>query len=121
MTSAGPIVGSCHCGKVTIALSRRPEYVGHCNCSLCSKSGFQGMYYSSEEVEISGEFDGYVRSDIREPYLRTHRCAHCGTVTHWTPLSDPPHERMGINARLVDEEVLEGIPVKEIDGRSWDE
>ena len=121
MTSGAPIVASCHCGQATITLFRPPDSVTHCNCSLCTKTGFQGIYYSSEELEISGDFDGYVRSDIREAFLRTHRCANCGTITHWTPLTDPPHERMGVNARLVDPDVLTGVPVKQVDGRSWDE
>ena len=121
MTPEARIVASCHCGRATITLSRPPESVTHCNCTLCTKTGFQGIYYSSDELELSGDFDGYVRSDIRVPFLRTHRCAHCGTITHWTPLTDPPHERMGINARLVDEEILRDVPVKEVDGRSWDE
>ena len=116
-----PIVGTCHCGKATITLSRPPDSVTQCNCSLCRKTGFQGIYYSSDELEISGDFDSYLRSDLREPFLRTYRCANCGTVTHWAPLSEPPHERMGVNARLVDEDVLRDLPVKQVDGRSWDE
>ena len=33
-------------------------------------------------------------------YIAQQRCRHCGIVTHWMPLTDPPHERMGVNARL---------------------
>ena len=33
----------------------------------------------------------------------------------------PPHERVGVNARLIDEALLDGVPVKLVDGRSWDE
>jgi hypothetical protein len=49
------------------------------------------------------------------------RCKTCGILTHWELLSEPPHERMGVNARLVDPALLEGVEVREIDGRSWDE
>ena len=38
---------TCHCGRVRITLAREPDDVTHCNCSLCTKSGFQGIYYSS--------------------------------------------------------------------------
>jgi hypothetical protein len=120
MAAAG-IDGRCHCGRVTVRLPRTPESITQCNCSLCSKTGFRGVYFGAEELQVAGAFDSYVREDLKQPYLATHRCAHCGTVTHWTPLSDPPHERMGVNARLFDETDLADIPVKHIDGASWDE
>ena len=121
MDGTGELVASCHCGQATIRLPRTPESVTQCNCTLCTKTGFRGVYFSSGELEIAGEFHSYVRDDLEQPYLATHRCARCGTVTHWTPLTDPPHERMGVNARLIDEALLEGVPVTEVDGRSWDE
>lgn len=119
MAGAG-IVASCHCGQATIRLARRPDHVSHCNCSLCVKTGFQGIYYSSDEVEIRGEFDAYVRWDLKEPFLRTMRCRNCGVITHWEPLSEPPHARMGVNARLVQPKALAGVEVRAVDGASWE-
>jgi hypothetical protein len=113
------LVGSCHCGRVRITLPRKPGEVTQCNCSLCTKTGFQGVYFGSEELAIEGEFDSYVRSDSDPAFLATHRCRHCGIITHWTPLTDPPHERMGVNARLFEPRTFEGVPVKQVDGRSW--
>ena len=121
MDAAGGLVVTCHCGRASIRLLRRPDLVLHCNCSLCTKTGFRGVYFPSDELTVEGEFDSYVREDIKQPYLATHRCKSCGIVTHWTPLSDPPHERMGVNARLIDPATLEGVPVQEVDGASWDE
>ena len=116
---AGELVASCHCGRVSITLPRSPESVTQCNCTLCTKTGFRGVYFASDELEIAGDFQSYVREDLDEAYLATYRCAHCGIVTHWTPLTDPPHERMGVNARLLDPVALEGVPVQEVDGASW--
>ena len=115
------LTASCHCGKATIRLPRRPDSVTQCNCTLCSKTGFRGVYFSSDELVIDGEFDSYIRSDLQQAYLSNHRCKTCGIVTHWTPLTDPPHERVGVNARLLDEGLLDGVPVQQVDGRSWDE
>lgn len=111
----------CHCGRATIQLSRKPDYVNDCNCTICTKLGWTCVYYSSDELEISGQFDGYVRSDLRKAYLEVFRCSHCGVPTHWAPLGEPPFERMGVNAQLLDEALLEGVEVRSIDGRSWDE
>jgi len=60
-----------------------------------------------------------VRSDSNPAFIAQQRCSHCGIVTHWTPLTGPPHERMGVNARLLEPDVLDGVPVLEVDGRSW--
>ena len=120
MAAVSELVATCHCGRATIRLPRKPESVTQCNCSLCTKTGFRGVYFRQDELEIEGEFQSYVREDLKQPYLATHRCAHCGIVTHWTPLGEPPHERMGVNARLFDR-AFDDLPVKEVDGRSWDE
>ena len=120
MTDGGALRGSCHCGRVSVTLPRKPEQVTECNCSLCSKTGFRGVYFASDELSIDGEVDSYVRDDLKQAYLATHRCKMCGVLTHWTPLSDPPYERIGVNARLFDG-ALEDLPVRMVDGASWDE
>jgi len=121
MVGAAGLVASCHCGLAIIRLPRAPESVTQCNCSLCTKTGFRGVYFAAEELVIEGEFDSYVRADLNQPYLANHRCKTCGILTHWTPLGPPPHERVGVNARLIDEALLEGVPVEHVDGRAWDE
>lgn len=113
------LVAACHCGRATIRLARSPDYVSECNCSLCAKTGFRGIYYASNELEIAGAFDEYVREDIDEPCLKTLRCRTCGIATHWEPLTPPPHARMGVNARLLDPASLAGVEVRQIDGASW--
>ena len=115
------LVARCHCGRATIRLPRKPDYINHCNCTLCTATGFQGIYYASAELVIEGEYDEYVREDLPpgEVYLKNLRCAYCGSPTHWEPLTPPPHERMGVNARLVDPALLEGVEVRAVDGRSW--
>ena len=113
------LIASCHCGRARITLPRTPDYVCHCNCSLCAKTGFKGVYFASDELVIEGEFDGYVREDSNPAMMKLHRCGHCGIATHWTPLTDPPHDRMGVNASLLEDRALDGVPVREVDGRSW--
>ena len=121
MADGVAITGTCHCGRVSITIPRTPEQVTQCNCSLCSKTGFRGVYFGSDEIAIEGEFDSYVRTDLKQAYLANHRCKTCGILTHWTLLSDQPHDRVGVNARLIDEALLKDVPIKEVDGRSWDE
>ncbi|GAA4711145.1 GFA family protein [Sphingomonas lutea] len=113
------IDGRCHCGACTVRLPRLPDSVTECNCSLCRATGFRGVYFRSDEIEIAGDFDSYVRSDIGEAFLRNFRCSNCGMATHWEPLTAPPHERMGVNANMLDPTAIAGLPVRHVDGASW--
>ena len=119
MDEGGALTGRCHCGAVTIRIPRKPDSITQCNCSLCAATGFRGIYFGSDELRIDGPLDEYVRADMSEPMLRQLRCAHCGTATHWEPLTPPPHERMGVNANLFGKKVLAGADLKAVDGRSW--
>ena len=43
---AGDLVASAIAGERPFA-SAQPESVTQCNCSLCAKTGFRGVYFSS--------------------------------------------------------------------------
>ncbi len=113
------IVARCHCGQVSIDLPHRPDEVTQCNCTLCRKTGFQGIYYRPEEVVVHGSVDPYVRTDLDEGCLTNWHCSRCGCATHWTGLGEHAAGRMGVNARLLDVALLDGLPVKQVDGASW--
>lgn len=114
----------CHCGDVILTLPHAPDEILQCSCSICRKSGFQGVYYRDGEVTVSGTLDGYVRTDIDDPCLTMWRCRRCGILTHWTlldawPYADEPRpDRMGVNARLLDPDLVAGLPVQQTDGAS---
>ena len=115
------VSGSCHCGAVTISLAEWPSEVTACNCTMCAKLGWRMVYASSDAITIDGPLDHYVRSDLAKPFLRMMRCRHCGVATHWEPLTAPPHERMGVSARLLDDPQIATLPVRIVDGLSWTE
>ena len=119
MSQAAAVSGSCHCGAVTIQLAERPDQVTDCNCTLCTALGWRLVYGTSDTITIDGELDQYVRSDLPEPCLRVMRCRHCGVATHWEPLTAPPHDRIGVNAALLDDPGMASLPMRVIDGLSW--
>ena len=109
------IESSCICGAVRLAITRAPDEVTDCNCTLCRCYGALWAYYSPRDVTIPGGLtDTYMRG---AKLIEFHRCKICGCVTHWSPV-DKTHDRMGVNARLMAPEVLGAATVKMLDGAS---
>ena len=122
------IRGSCHCGKVTVAVESAPEWVASCNCSLCRRTGVLMAYYPVDMVTISGETMPYLTGD---KWIEIRHCPTCACLTHWEPAADIEDRglsaddfasltnRRGVNARLLD-----GFAVTEegptFDGRPLD-
>jgi hypothetical protein len=109
------IGASCHCGAVRLRIEEAPMSVTDCNCSICRRLGVLWAYYRPDQVEIvasGGATTAYVWGDRM---LAFHHCKVCGCATHWKSL-DETTDRMGINARLFDPAVLEGVRVRRLDG-----
>jgi hypothetical protein len=107
------IESSCVCGAVRLAITRAPDEVVDCNCTLCRRYGALWAYYSRQDVVVpSGLTDTYMRGPKK---LEFHRCKICACVTHWAPL-DKTRDRMGVNARLMAPEILSQVRVRHLDG-----
>ena len=107
------IESSCICGAVRLAISRAPDEVTDCNCTMCRRYGALWAYYSPKDVTVpSGLTDTFSRGPKLSHF---HRCKICGCVTHWSPL-DKTYDRMGVNARLMEPEVLARARVLRFDG-----
>lgn len=112
-----PVVGTCHCGRVTVEVPTAPATVTFCNCSICRKLGTLWGYYAPADVRITGETATYRRGDKTIDF---HHCPVCGIATHWSPLPGREGNRMGINARLLPDDILAGARVRRLDGASED-
>lgn len=114
------IDAACHCGAVRLQIEMAPETVTDCNCSICRRYGARWAYYSPRQVRITpgeGATDFYMWGDRS---LEFHRCKICGCVTHWAP-ADKSRDRMGVNARLMEPEILAAARVRKLDGAAtWE-
>lgn len=114
---------SCLCGQSIVTLSKRPEFIHACNCILCSKTGAHWGYFHPSEASVSGETQGWSRTDKDAPSAEIRFCATCGSTTHFrlTPGAVAQHGdvMMGVNMRLADEGDLAGIELRFPDGRAW--
>ena len=110
------IEGSCHCGKVRIAVETAPTEVTSCNCSICRRGGTLWAYYSPKTVRIDEAVptDTYVWDDR----LLTSIAARIAAAS---PIGArrSRHDRMGINTRLcAARAVLAAARVRHFDGAS---
>ena len=109
------IRASCHCGAVCLEIAVSPAEVTECNCSICRRYGVLWAYYSPSQVRLVPAglaTDTYMWDDRS---ITFHRCRTCGCVTHWAAV-DPGRDRMGVNARLLEPEVLARARVRHLDG-----
>jgi hypothetical protein len=110
------IEASCHCGAVRLEIdSLPPAEVNDCHCSICRRYGALWAYYRPDQVRVlppDAPTDVYVWGDRT---LEAHRCRECGCVSHWVAM-DPGVDVMGVNARLMDPEVLVAARVRHSDG-----
>ncbi|HEY3815463.1 MAG TPA: hypothetical protein VGL66_19760 [Caulobacteraceae bacterium] len=114
---------SCLCGRVSITIPRRPDYINECNCTLCSKTGARWAYFHPSEVVVEGATRSYRRSDKQAPSVDVHFCETCGVTTHFT-LTDSAvaqwgNVQLGVNLRLADEKDLAGAELRFPDGLAW--
>lgn len=119
-----PLVASCHCGRVTLELPSAPTKINECHCSVCYKYGALWVYYPRKDVMVTvaatekdASLKEYVRDDLKESGIAFCRCGHCGCMTHWWAVGKRTHtvKKMGVNARMLPEEVLnsfEGVERK---------
>ena len=108
-----PTLATCHCSAVRLTCEPAPVEVTECNCSICRRYGVLWAYYEPAQVRIEGGATDVYMWDDRS--IGFHRCAACGCVTHWSAV-DPGRNRMGVNARLMDPEVVAAARVRHLDG-----
>jgi hypothetical protein len=108
------IHASCHCGAVELEIDFAPAEITDCNCSICRRYGVLWAYYSPTQVRVvrPAPTDTYMWDDKS---IEFHRCHDCGCVTHWSAV-DISTDRMGVNARLMEPEIVKQARVRLLDG-----
>ena len=109
------ITASCHCGAVSMEIGTAPDTVTECACSICRRKGGLWAYYPPKQVRLipaSGATSIYIWGDRM---IEHHSCKICACSTHWEPV-DRTYGRMGVNARMMDPEILAAAKVKKISG-----
>lgn len=114
--------GSCHCGGTKFEVAEAPANVTRCTCSICSKKGSLWAYYKPEDVRFDPAPAAETTYRWSSRMVGFHHCPTCGCST-WNETFDWSTGEAGasvvaINARLLDDFDLDGVPVRVIDGKN---
>ncbi|MGC1189188.1 MAG: hypothetical protein WA861_01305 [Candidatus Binatus sp.] len=106
----------CVCGAVRLAITRAPDELVDCNCSVCRRYAALWAYYTLKDVIVPGGLTDVFMLGPKK--IEFHRCKICGCVTHWSPRDQ--RDEMGVNARLMELEVVARARVRHLDGaNTW--
>ena|SRR5689334_74052 len=111
--------GSCHCGKVTFEVEGTPTEVNECNCSYCSRKGFQLWFIPRAQFKLKsgeGELTQYL---FNRRHIRHQFCRHCGTQAFaygefpkGTPIA-------AVNVRCLPDVDRSKLKINYVDGKSF--
>ncbi|WPH04214.1 Hypothetical protein R9X50_00710300 [Acrodontium crateriforme] len=101
-----------HCGDIAVEVPRKPDYINECQCSICRRYAAAWAYYHIPEVQIIKKDGASTKKYIwGDRLLEFHFCSKCGCIVFWWPREevDGLPDDVGINTRMMEPEVLEGI------------
>jgi hypothetical protein len=112
--------GGCHCGKVRFEVQApRQLEVGDCNCSMCSRTGYQHLMVQKERFRLICGEDALTSYQFNTGTAKHLFCRHCGVKSFYVPRSHP--DGYSVNARCLDADTFEIASVRKIDGRNWEQ
>jgi hypothetical protein len=111
--------GGCHCGRVRFRVTADLDRVTYCNCSLCSKKGFLHLIVPPDQFQLLSGEDHLTTYQFNTRTAKHTFCRVCGVHPFYVPRSDP--DMIDVNVRCLDGIDPAAIPVREFDGRNWEQ
>lgn len=111
--------GGCHCGKVRFELNAPAELeVFECDCSICKKLGNLALLVEEAQFRLLKGRDDLITYTFHTKQAQHYFCSTCGVESFYVPRERP--NRMGVNARCLDEDGATKITVTPFDGANWE-
>ncbi|MCC2655605.1 MAG: hypothetical protein K0Q76_713 [Panacagrimonas sp.] len=112
--------GGCHCGAVRFRfLAPSRVRVQHCNCSMCSMTGFQHLIVPGARFTLLTDPAGIGTYTFNTGTARHLFCRTCGIKSYYVPRSNP--DGFSVNLRCVDRAGFDSIEFEDFDGRNWEQ
>jgi hypothetical protein len=111
--------GGCHCGRVRWEVDAPAELsIDECNCSMCSRSGFQHLIVTAARFRLIKGKDALTTYTFNTGTARHLFCSTCGVKSFYVPRSHP--DGFSVNARCIDSATVTGMRINYVDGRNWE-
>ena len=111
--------GGCHCGKVRFEVTAPARLeVGECNCSMCARSGYLHLMVPKSRFRLLSGDDVLTTYQFNTRTAKHLFCSVCGIKSFYVPRSHP--DGFSVNARCLDEGTVQGMTVRQIDGKNWE-
>ena len=111
--------GGGHCGRVRFRVTADLDRVTYCNCSMCSKKGFLHLIVAPSQFELLSGKDDLTTYQFNTKVAKHTFCKHCGVHPFYVPRSDP--DKIDVNARCLDGIDADALPIKQFDGKNWEQ
>jgi len=111
--------GGCHCGRVRFELTApKILQVLECNCSICSKTGYLHLVVPANRFKLISGGDALTTYTFNTHTAKHLFCSTCRIKSFYVPRSHP--DGFSVNARCLDPGTVEGMNVRQSNGREWE-
>lgn len=111
--------GGCHCGRVRFeVLAAAKLLVSECNCSICSKVGYQHLVVPADRFKLVSGSEVLTTYTFNTRTAKHLFCSVCGIKSFYVPRSHP--DGFSVNARCLDAGTVEEITIHQFDGQHWE-
>ena len=119
MPDAFTATGGCHCGAVRFTVTTSTPRIIVCNCSICTKKGFEHLIVAGDELRVHRGMEALTEYRFNTHTARHLFCATCGMHPFYVPRSHP--DGWSVNANCLDELApVRALPRVDFDGRHWE-
>ncbi|KAL8874647.1 MAG: hypothetical protein Q9174_000052 [Haloplaca sp. 1 TL-2023] len=114
--------GNCHCDAIKFELRTRPldeQEVSVCNCSICSRNGYMHIYVMREELKYLKGGDAPKGYYFGKKKAEHRFCSTCGCSMFVDPHGSFGSDIVAVNVRMLQGVDLDGLKIKNVDGKSY--
>lgn len=110
--------GGCHCGAVRFRVTIGKRVVSECNCSMCRKKAALHLIVPDGDFELLSGEDSLTTYTFNTHVAQHRFCSRCGIHAFGRPRSQP--DKITVNLRCLDEDLLASFSVSRFDGQNWE-
>jgi len=110
--------GGCHCGTVRYRVTIRRAAGSECNCSMCRKKAAIHSLVPDADFELLSGDEVLTKYTFNTHVAQHLFCSRCGIHSFGRPRSQP--DKISINLRCLDDDLLEQFEIDHFDGENWE-